>query len=202
MKKINIEIMVVILLMAVAVAYRLTDHWPNVTPVAAIALLAGSYFRMPWGMVVPVGVMLASDAIIGFATGPITVAVYGSFIVTAWLGRWLLKKKSPWRVVEASLLASTGFYLVTNAAVWAWSGMYPLTGEGLLMSYWYAIPFYRNTLLGDLAFTGSLFLAASAVPYLARSASHHFRFSASMTSETLTPVGPVSKQVPSSLKKT
>lgn len=156
------------LLAAAAAAIRVVDHWPNVTPVAATALMAGSYLGLPWGLVLPGAVMAVSDAVIGFSPWPITAAVWGSFGATVWLGRGLLKKRTAGRVIEASLLASVLFYLVTNAAVWAFSGMYPLTAEGLRMSYWYAIPFFRNTLLGDLAFTGGFFLAVQIVTALIR----------------------------------
>lgn len=156
----KIETGMVVLLAIVAAAIRMVEHWPNVTPVAATALMAGSYLGLPWGLLLPGLVMVVSDTVIGFSSWPITAAVYGSFGATVWLGRGLLQQRTAWRVIEASLLASVLFYLVTNAAVWAFSGMYPLTAEGLRMSYWWGIPFFRNTLLGDLIFTGGFFLAA------------------------------------------
>ena len=61
---------------------RLSDHLPNATPVAAIALLAGATLRAPWSMVVPLSAMASSDIFIGFASWPITLAVYGSFALT------------------------------------------------------------------------------------------------------------------------
>lgn len=52
-------------------------------------------------------------------------------------------------------LASLWFFLVSNFGVWLY--WYPNTLQGLLSCYLAALPFYRNTLLGDLFF-GSLFV--------------------------------------------
>jgi len=35
--------------------------------------------------------------------------------------------------------------------------LYPKSFNGLLQSYFYAIPFFRNTILGDLVYTGLFF---------------------------------------------
>ncbi len=149
-------------------AARLAEHTPNVAPVAAAALLAGSYFSWPLALLVPLGGMLLSDAFIGFASLPITLAVYGSFALSAVIGRTLINPRRAGRIATASLLSSASFYLITNAAVWKFSGMYPPGPAGLLLSYYFAIPFFRLTLLGDLAYTSVFFLAAALGPALVR----------------------------------
>ncbi len=53
------------------------------------------------------------------------------------------------------LLSSTLFFLVTNFGVWLIG--YPHTLAGLISCYTLAIPFFGNTILGDMAFTGALF---------------------------------------------
>ncbi|MDO8509723.1 MAG: hypothetical protein Q7S24_01115, partial [bacterium] len=47
-------------------------------------------------------------------------------------------------------------FITTNAAVWAWSGMYAPTASGLWLSYYNALPFWRNMLVGDLFYTAVL----------------------------------------------
>lgn len=47
-------------------------------------------------------------------------------------------------------LASFVFFLVSNFGVWLY--WYPHTIDGLLKCYLLALPFYRNTLIGDLVF--------------------------------------------------
>ena len=163
--------LLIIALIAGAAFIRLIPHAPNATPVTAIALLGGATLAAPWSFVVPLAAMVAADIVIGFDAWPITLAIYGSFIVTVLLGRWLLRgQRSPWLILISSLLSSCLFYLITNAAVWKFSGMYPPTLDGLLLSYLYAIPFFRNTLLGDMAYVFSLFLAAQYAPVTVRKA--------------------------------
>ena len=52
------------------------------------------------------------------------------------------------------LASSTLFFIVTNFGVWLLG--YPNTIAGLISCYTLAIPFFLNTILGDLFFTHSL----------------------------------------------
>lgn len=84
--------------------------------------------------------------------------VYLAFILIIGVGRWLLHRRiTAGRVGGASLLASAVFFLVTNFGVWVGSGMYPHTFTGLLTCYAAGIPFFGNTLLGDLLYSAALF---------------------------------------------
>ena len=56
-----------------------------------------------------------------------------------------------------ALLASIIFFLITNFSVWL-SGYYGLTLTGLWTCYVMAIPFFGNTLLGTLFYTGVFWL--------------------------------------------
>lgn len=147
-------------LVAFTVTVRLNDHLPNVTPVTAITLLAGSFLRTRWAALVPLTAMAVSDLFIGFASLPITLAVYGSFTAIAFFGAWLKKRRTALKITGAAVASSVLFYLVTNAAVWKFSGLYEPTMEGLVLCYYLAIPFFRNSLLGNIAYTAGLFLAA------------------------------------------
>jgi hypothetical protein len=76
-------------------------------------------------------------------------------------------------VVAAMLSCSLIFFAVTNFAVWAFNGMYPMTFEGLAQCYLAAVPFLDKTVLGDLFWTAVLFGGAWLVqhgPALARRA--------------------------------
>lgn len=59
-------------------------------------------------------------------------------------------------VIGGTTLGAIIFFLLTNAAVWAFGTMYPHTLSGLMESYTMAIPFFRNSLLGDIFFIGIL----------------------------------------------
>src|SRR5262249_8015345 len=60
-------------------------------------------------------------------------------------------------VVATMVPCSVLFFLLSNGAVWAFSGMYSLTWQGLVQCYVAALPFLENTVLGDLVWTAFLF---------------------------------------------
>ena len=53
-----------------------------------------------------------------------------------------------------AILSSVIFFVITNFTVWLFSGYYPKTYEGLVLCYTMAIPFFRNTILSTLLYTG------------------------------------------------
>jgi hypothetical protein len=63
------------------------------------------------------------------------------------------------------LLASTIFFLVTNLFVWLGvpAPLYPMTAAGLAECYTAALPFFGQTLLGDMFYAGILFTAHAAL---------------------------------------
>ncbi|MFZ5390734.1 MAG: DUF6580 family putative transport protein [Patescibacteria group bacterium] len=161
------KIIISLVLVVLIVASRLIPHVWNVAPVAAAALLAGAVLPKKWALAVPLLGMLFSDLLIGFYHSTVMLAVYGSFAVIGLMGAYL-KKFSAIKIVSFSLASSTLFFLITNLAVWAVGDWYPKTWEGLMMAYTLAIPFFRNTMLGDLMFAGVLFGAWQAVMYLSK----------------------------------
>jgi hypothetical protein len=148
----------VVLTMIIAAAMmRLIPHWPNFTPIAAIALFGGTFLkRKDLAFLVPVVAMLVSDLIIGFHST--MLPVYLSFISIVGLGLVLKKRLTVVNTLSASLVASLIFYLVTNFASWT-SGMmpYPMNTAGLMQCYIAGLPFLFNGALGDLFYTSVLF---------------------------------------------
>ncbi len=135
---------------------RILPHAPNVTPITAIALFSAVYLGKKYTFIVPLLAMLASDYVIGFY--PAMGWVYGSFVAIGFLGLWLRSHKSVGTTAIATLGGSLLFFVVTNFGVWASSQVsYPHTLEGLGACYVAAIPFFRNTLLGDAAYVTVLF---------------------------------------------
>jgi hypothetical protein len=151
-----------------AVILRLVPHLPNFTPIAALALFGGTYLNQKYALGVPLLAMLVADYFIGFYNGWIMLAVYGSFIIIGLIGLWLKKHKTVTNVFGATLAGSIIFYLVTNFAVWAVPGsMYAHNLPGLLNSYIMGLPFFKNTLLGDLFYVGAMFGLYELVLHLA-----------------------------------
>ncbi len=152
----------------ISIAARLLPHPPNFAPIAALALFAGVYASKisKWYLLTPLAAMLVSDLFVGFYEWKVMVVVYASFFAIGLVGLLVQKYKSAtWRIGTITIATLTGsmlFYLTTNFAVWAFSGMYAPTLDGLLLSYYMAIPFFKFTLLGDLFYV-TLFLGSYAL---------------------------------------
>src|SRR3989338_6205080 len=138
-----------------AVLARVLPHPPNFAPITGIALFSGSYLSGIGAFILPMGIMLLSDAVIGFHST--MIYVYGSFLLIVLLGKFLKTKTSFIRLTVTSLISSILFFTITNFGVWQGGGLYPKTFQGMGQSYAMAIPFFRNTLLGDFFYTFILF---------------------------------------------
>ncbi len=152
----NTRIWIALSLVILAAAARSIPHPANVSPIIAVALFSGAFFReKSWAILVPLLAMFISDLALGFHDQ--MVSVYGSIVLVNLLGFALNQRRTAARVAAASILGSLLFYAVTNFTVWNGSGMYSPTVKGLIQCYTMALPFLRNSLFGDLAFTGLLF---------------------------------------------
>ena len=148
--------MLLIGMIAAAAALRLLPHPSNFTPIGALALFAGAHFDdKRWAFIVPLAAMFLSDILIGFH-GQMPV-IYGAFAVIVCMGFVLREKRTALRVTGASLAAATFFFIVSNFAVWAFDGLYPMTFQGLVTCYVAAIPFFQNWLAGTLLYSAALF---------------------------------------------
>jgi hypothetical protein len=159
MKKIELspKLYIVLIMIFAGAMMRLIPHWPNFTPIAAIALFGGTFLkRKDLAFLVPVAAMLLSDLIIGFHST--MLPVYLSFIAIVAFGLILQKRLTVINTLSASLGASVLFYMVTNFASWT-SGLmpYPMNAAGLMQSYIAGLPFLFNGILGDLFYTSVLF---------------------------------------------
>ena len=142
---------------------RLIPHPPNFTPVGGMSLFAGARLRGWQAYCIPLLLMGATDPILSLLYGyplfsQVTPAIYGSFLLSAWIGRTMLRgSRSAVRIGAAAALCSAQFFVLTNFAVWLWGGLYPPTAAGLSACYVAALPFLGRTLAGDLFYTGLLF---------------------------------------------
>lgn len=148
---------------------RLLPHAYNFTPIGAIALFGAAYFNeKKWALLVPLIALWISDLLLnnlvysafheGFAwfTGGF-LYIYGGIAMIVVLGYYLLKKITIGRVLGGAIGASVVFFIVSNFGVWVSSPMYPPTLEGLVMCYTAAIPFFHNTLAGNVIYCAVLF---------------------------------------------
>jgi hypothetical protein len=158
-----------------AVLIRLFPHPPNFAPIAAMALFGGTYLNKKYSLVIVFMTLILSDYLLLYINPfspqfinlskiysptallhSTTIFVYGSFLLTSLLGIWVRSHKSAKNILSACLFSSILFFLITNFGVWA-TGMYARDLSGLWESYVMGIPFFKNTVFGDLCYTGIFF---------------------------------------------
>ncbi len=150
------KLMIVSGIIIFAALMRLVPHYPNFTPVAALALYGGAHLGKRWlAFVIPLAAMFLSDLFLGFHN--FMIPVYVSFLLVVLLGTLLRNNIKIATVAGGAIAGSILFFLITNFAVWAGSPFYPQTFAGLMQSYTMAIPFFHSSLLGDLFFSGVFF---------------------------------------------
>ena len=148
------------------VLMRLLPHMPNVAPITALALFGGLYLDKKYALIVPLTIMIISDFFLGFHDT--IFFVYGSFFLSGLLGLWARKQKTAGRILSVTLLASVLFFLITNFGVWLVGHMYSKDLKGLLECFAMALPFFKNTISGDLLYTTSFILLFEFLEYLIR----------------------------------
>jgi hypothetical protein len=161
----------VVILILLAAFSRLIPHPHNFTPVGGIAIF-GSYFigRKIWAFAIPIIAMWLSDLFINNVIYPIqyteyyygfnlfgSIWVYGSFLLMVPIGWLILNKVSIPKLALTGFLTATLFFLITNFGSWINNPIYPQNYMGLMASYAAGLPFFQNTLLGDLSYLAILF---------------------------------------------
>ena len=148
---INKKQFIIITFIVIAAVIRLFPHIPNVTPITAMALFSGVYFTdKKYAFIIPLFAMFLSDLFLGFSL--ISLFVYAAFILVGYIG--IASKKMN---VKTILISSISFFIITNFGVWLIG--YPKTVNGLLECYTLAIPFFRNSLMGDFFYAGVMYYA-------------------------------------------
>ena len=152
-----IKIAIAIVFVLIGTGLRLLPHLPNFAPILTIALFGGVYLPRKAAFILPLVAMVISDIFIGYYEISLMIFVYGSFLICVLLGFWL-KKHIKWQTIWGfSVLSAAIFFLLTNFAVWAFTPWYQKTFSGLIQCYFLALPFFRNTLLGNLFYATVFF---------------------------------------------
>ena len=140
----------------VAAASKFVPHPVNFAPIGAIALFAGAHFvSKRAAFLVPLLALLIGDLVTGLHS--LIPFVYGCFALNVLLGFWIKRHQSTSRVLAATLIGAGIFFLVTNFGSWIAYDTYPKTAPGLLACYAAGIPYFINSILGDLFYVAVLF---------------------------------------------
>jgi hypothetical protein len=146
-------------------------HLPNVVPLGAFALWTGYFLGKRLAVLLVLAVLLITDVQLGFYAWQIMIAVYLMTLFFILLGGAAQNISARWNVwwvailapfVGASVIGSTMFFLITNTAVWQWSAFYPKTPAGFGACLIAGIPFWRNSVTGDI-YGVAIFFSISAV---------------------------------------
>ena len=175
-----------LILLLVVVLYRVvlgvagsSDlHWlHNFSPVAAVALCGAIYLPKRIALVLPIGMLLASDLILNlfhyhkpFFTAEIVPRYLALLLISA-LGFRLRGKVRLPGLLAASVGGSLIFYFITNTGSWWAEPAYSKTIVGWVQALTVGVPgwpstwwFYRHTLVSDVLFT-LLFAACMSLPF-------------------------------------
>ncbi|QQS23240.1 hypothetical protein IPM19_01590 [bacterium] len=156
-------ILVGLLLAGFGATMRLLPHEPNLTPISAIAFVGSFYLGRRWGLLLPLAAIAISDLVLGSYQWQVMVSVYASFGLIGIIAYGSAQRRTVWKTGLSVASSSVLFFLITNAAVWYSSTWYEKSLSGLLYSYELGLPFFRNMLIGDFAYTGSIMLLAQMV---------------------------------------
>tara|TARA_B100000287_G_scaffold377725_1_gene379678 strand:+ start:330 stop:869 length:540 start_codon:yes stop_codon:yes gene_type:complete len=137
---------------------RLIPHPPNFTPILAAAIVAPYIMNNKiLALLVPLTAMFIADLFIGLYSG--IIWVYGSILLCGVLSEYLKRFRNyKLQLGIMAILSPILFFIITNFTVWAFANYYPKTFDGLVLCYTMAIPFFKNTMLSTLIYTGCFVL--------------------------------------------
>ncbi len=142
------------------------------TPLAGVALCAGMFLPRRLALVIPLGALMLSDAIIDAHYGPqyhfFSDGPFANYALLALVGlggmtlRRLLLARTPGfsPVLGATLLGSVFFYVASNTLAWIGTPAYPHTAAGWVQALTVGLPgylpsyvFFRNGLVSDALYS-------------------------------------------------
>ena len=129
---------------------RLIPHPSNFTPMLAVGVFSGFYFRnFLLGVLIVIFSMFLGDLYLGFHET--MFFTYISLAVAVVFGL-LIKRLKFTEILFSGLASSVCFFTITNFGAWLTLAMYEKNFSGLLQSYAMAIPFFHNTLISTFLY--------------------------------------------------
>ena len=144
-------------LIVILVFARLIPHPPNFTPIIAVAIISGYFFKnINLSLLILLAAMLISDLFIGFYEN--VIFVYASLLFITFVFHKISKKINFKNLFIYGFAGSLIFFIVSNFGVWALGSpgvsdiVYEKSLNGLIQCYVLAIPFFGNTFLSTIIF--------------------------------------------------
>tara|TARA_Y100000590_G_scaffold223171_1_gene252482 strand:+ start:586 stop:1101 length:516 start_codon:yes stop_codon:yes gene_type:complete len=129
---------------------RLIPHPWNFTPVLALGIFSGFYFKnFILSFFIVIISMFISDIYLGFHNT--MLFTYVSLAAAVALGLFITRFKLS-EILISGLISSIFFFLITNFGAWLTLEIYEKNISGLIASYTMAIPFFHNTLISTFLY--------------------------------------------------
>jgi len=151
---------------------RLFTFLPNFSALESLALFGGAYIALRYvAILIPLAAMFLSDIVINNTIARPFFPNHDGFVLFSdymiWnalaivlivlFGRYFLKKVNLLNGIFGILGATAIFWIISNIGAWLSSGLFPLTFAGMIENFAFALPFLKNSLLGNFAFGIVLF---------------------------------------------
>ena len=129
---------------------RLIPHPYNFTPMLAVGVFSGFYFKQFYlSLFIVIFSMFIGDLFLGFHSTMFFTYISLAVAVLVGLSVKCFKFKE---ILFAGLASSVCFFIITNFGAWLTHEMYEQNFTGLLQSYAMAIPFFHNTLISTFLY--------------------------------------------------
>ena len=162
----NKTFVTITLVVAIGILSRIVPHAPNVTPLVCLSLFVGRAFSSWLALLSVLIILSVSDALLSLFFGyPLfsscTLFTYVAFLSISIVGKttFRLKNALPLTVLSSSF----GFWVWSNFGVWVSANLYSKTLSGFVTCYVAALPFLRNSLVGDMIWGIVVFGVASKI---------------------------------------
>jgi len=148
-KNINNFILPVAIILSLSLT-RLIPHPWNFTPILAVGIFSGFYFKQFYlSLFIVILSMFIGDIFLGFHST--MFFTYISLAAAVGLGIFIKNLKIS-SIFFSSLAGSICFFIVTNFGAWLTLEMYEKTFNGLISAYILAIPFFHNTIISTFLY--------------------------------------------------
>jgi len=139
-----------VLLILILSFSRLIPHPSNFTPILAVGIFAGFYFKnFILSFFVVVFSMFLGDLYLGFHS---TMFFTYSALAVSVLAGYFIKNFKFLEIFTSGLISSLSFFIITNFGAWLTLAMYEKSLSGLMKAYILAIPFFHNTLISTFLY--------------------------------------------------
>ena len=162
------QIFLIGLILILALA-RLIPHPWNFTPIVAVAILSGYFFKNIYASFAIVIIsMLIGDLFLGFYEN--MIFVYLSLILISFIFYKISKKINFKNLFIYGFVGSVIFFVISNFGVWALGSLgvnnipYEKNLNGLIECFVVALPFFHNTFLSTLIFSYSAIYIYKSLP--------------------------------------